>query len=100
MTVSETTSEARRATVTATENGVKISPVMPPTNAMGRKTATVVSVEEVTAPATSRTAVVITANFSPPYPRWRLMFSSTTMESSTTRPIETVKALRVRRFSE
>ena len=36
-------------------NGRKSSPTSPPTSAIGRNTATVVSVEAVMAPATSRT---------------------------------------------
>lgn len=48
------------------ENGPKNSPTMPPTNAIGRKTATVVSVEEVTAPATSLTAAMMAASRSSP----------------------------------
>lgn len=41
--------------MTVTENGRKSCPAMPSTKAMGRKTATVVSVEAVIAPATCRT---------------------------------------------
>ena len=55
--VSETSSEASSAMVTVSANGRKSSPAMPPTRATGRNTATVVSVEAVTAAATSRTAV-------------------------------------------
>ena len=55
-TVSETSSEASSATVTATAKGRKIAPACPPTRPIGRNTATVVRVELVTAPATSRTA--------------------------------------------
>lgn len=58
-TVSETSREASRAAVTVSENEPKSSPTMPPTRPMGRKTATVVSVDEVIAPATSLTAVMI-----------------------------------------
>ncbi len=50
--VSETTSEARSAIETVTANGRNSWPAMPETNAIGRKTATVVSVEAVMAPAT------------------------------------------------
>lgn len=60
-TVRETSSEASRAAVTVSENEPNSSPIMPPVRPMGRKTATVVRVEEVTAPATSRTAVRIAA---------------------------------------
>ena len=58
-TVSETNRDASSATVTATAKGRKMAPAWPPTRPIGRNTATVVRVELVTAPATSRTALVI-----------------------------------------
>ncbi len=64
--VSETTREASSAMVTVSANGRNSSPTWPPTSAMGRKTATVVRVEAVTAPATSRTAVRIAGSLSSP----------------------------------
>lgn len=60
-TVSETSREASSAAVMVSENEPKSWPTMPPTRPMGRKTATVVRVAEVTAPATSLTAVMIAA---------------------------------------
>lgn len=42
------------------------SPTMPPVRPIGRKTATVVRVEDVTAPATSRTAARIACSRSSP----------------------------------
>ncbi len=65
-TVRETISEASRAAATVRENGPKNSPTMPPTKAIGRKTATVVRVEEVTAPATSLTAAMMADSRSSP----------------------------------
>jgi hypothetical protein len=53
--VSATNSDAAIAIVTVSANG-RSSPVMSPTNAIGRNTATVVMVEAVTAIATSRGA--------------------------------------------
>ena len=101
ITVSETSSEASRATVTVIANGAKSCPTKPPTSAIGAKTATVVRVDAVTAPATSRTPVEDrVAASSSPYSRCRLMFSSTTIESSTTRPTAMVSAPRVSRLSE
>ena len=46
--------------VTVSANGLKSSPVIPVTNASGKNTATVVAVDAVTAPATSRTESTIT----------------------------------------
>jgi hypothetical protein len=53
-TVSAQTSEASRANVTVSAKGRKNWLTMPPTKPIGRKTATVVRVELVIAPATSR----------------------------------------------
>ena len=54
--VSATSSEAVIAIVIVSANGRKSSPVMSPTKAIGRNTATVVMVDDVIAVATSRTA--------------------------------------------
>ena len=80
-------------------NGRNSSPVTPSTSASGRNTATVVIVDAVIAPATSRTARTIVDALSTPSTRCRLMFSMTTIESSTTRPIAMVSAPSVRMFS-
>ena len=83
------------------ENGRNSSPVMPETMATGTKTATVVRVEAVTAPDTSRTEATMSSGVSGSSPvSRRLMFSITTIESSTTRPTATVSAARVKMFSE
>ena len=55
--VSETKRLAASAMVTVSAKGRNSSPVTSPTSASGRKTATVVTVEAVTAPATSLTAL-------------------------------------------
>ena len=80
------------AIVTVSANGRNSSPVMSPTRASGRNTATVVSVDAVTAPATSRTADLIASQLGLAESECRLMFSMTTIESSTTRPIAIVSA--------
>ena len=90
--VSETNSDAASAMVTVSANGRNSSPVMSPTSAIGRNTATVVAVDAVTAPATSRTAARIASSRSGVKERCRLMFSITTIESSTTRPTAIVSA--------
>ena len=61
--VSETSSEESRAMVTVRANGRNSSPARSPTKAIGRKTATVVRVEAVMAPATSRMEVRIAVIF-------------------------------------
>ena len=99
--VSATNSEAVRAMATVTAKGRNSSPVEPETVATGRKTATVVRVEAVTAPPTSLTASTMSSiDGRRVCPVLRLMFSITTIESSTTRPTATVSAARVKRLSE
>ena len=99
--VIETSSEATRASATVIENGRNSSPVMPETTATGTNTATVVRVDAVTAPATSRTDATMSSGVSGSSPvSRRLMFSITTIESSTTRPTATVIAASVKMFSE
>ena len=83
-----------------TANGRKSSPASPPTKAIGRNTATETRVEAVMAVATSRVPMRIAVRRSAPMSRWRRMFSTTTIASSTTRPIEMVSAPRVSVLSE
>ena len=90
--VRATTREASRATVAVTAKGRNSSPARPPTKAMGRNTATETRVEAVIAVATSRVPSRIAVRRSAPRPRCRRMFSTTTIASSTTRPIEIVSA--------
>ena len=71
MIVSAHTSEASSANVTVSAKGRKNSLTMPPTNPIGRKTATVVSVELVIAPATSRGPLRTAVSRSSPSARWR-----------------------------
>ena len=65
---------------------------------MGKKTATVVSVEDKTAVVISRAPVYAATRGRSPSVTWRLMFSRTTIESSTTRPMATIIPPRVRMF--
>jgi hypothetical protein len=64
--VRDTRSEESSAMVTVRANGRNSSPASSPTNAIGRKTATVVSVEAVMAPATSRMEVRIAVSLASP----------------------------------
>ena len=93
--VRATSREASSAIVVVTAKGRNSSPASPPTKAIGRNTATETRVEAVMAVATSPVPVRIAVRLSSPSPMWRRMFSTTTMESSTTRPIEMVRAPRV-----
>ena len=98
--VSATSSDASRAIEVVSANGRNSSPVWPDTKTSGRNTATVVSVEAVMAPATSPTAARMFLNLVPPIVWRRRMASITTIESSTTRPIEMVSAESVSMLSE
>ena len=99
--VIDTSSEAPSATATVIANGRKSSPTTPDTMATGANTVTVVSVDAVTAPATSLTEAKTSLGVSVRCPRSRrLMFSTTTIESSTTRPTATVSAARVKILRE
>ena len=64
--VRETSSEDSSAMVTVSANGRNSSPARPATKAIGRKTATVVRVDAVMAPATSRMEVRIAVIFASP----------------------------------
>ena len=98
--VNDTSRDAPRAMPTVIANGRSSSPLIPPTRASGTKTATVVRVDAVTAPATSLTEATMASGVSSGPVSRRLMFSITTMESSTTRPTATVRAASVKMFSE
>src|ERR1700737_4210276 len=71
---------------------------MPGREGNGRKNAAVVRVDEVTAVTISRPPVYAAATGPSPSVTWRLMFSSTTMASSTTRPMATISPPSVRMF--
>ena len=92
-------SEASRAKVTVRLKGRKNWVTSPPTRPMGRKTATVVMVEEVMALETSLVPSMTAVPIGSRSCRWwRKMFSSTTMASSTTRPTATARPPRVMMF--
>src|SRR5690606_7722515 len=64
---------------------------MPSTNTRGRNTATVVRVEATTAMNTSRVPVIAASSTPRPRSRALAMDSSTTIESSTTRPVASAR---------
>ncbi len=92
--VSDTIHDAARAITTVSANGRNSSPAVPLTSSSGANTNIATRVEEVTAPpATSPVASMIAR---PPLvlpypPRCRVMFSITTIESSTIRPMVIVR---------
>ena len=74
-------------------NSRNILPTMPPISRIGRKTAIREMLIENTVKPTSRTPTRAASKRLIPCSRWRVMFSSTTMASSTTKPVETVRAI-------
>ena len=81
-------------------NSRKSPPLWPGRNDSGTKTAISVSVVAITAKNTSSVPITAAARGPSPRPRWRTMFSSTTMASSTTMPVASTKASMVRMLTE
>ena len=98
--VSETISERPMATLRVTANSRKRRPTMPPMSRMGMKTATSEVLMEKTVKPISRAPRSAASNGLMPCSRWRVMFSMTTIASSTTKPVEIVSAMSERLSSE
>ena len=74
--------------------------MMPPINRMGMKTAiSEILIDMTVKPTSLAPRRAASRGFMPPS-IWRMMFSSTTMVSSTTKPVAIVRAIRERLFSE
>ena len=93
--VRATRRDAISANVTVRAKGRKKAPTSPWMNASGTKTTTVVMVEAKIAGPTSVVASSAARHLSRPAWMWRYTFSSTTMESSTTRPTDMANPPRV-----
>ena len=91
--VSETTSETRIATERVTANSRNSRPTMPPMKRIGRKTATSDSVIDKTVKVISFAPRKAASSGAMPCSRYRLMFSRTTIASSTTKPVAMVSAI-------
>ena len=76
-------------------NSPNTAPMLPGMNEIGRITATSTSVVAITAKPISRPPFVAARSVGSPPSMRRAMFSSTTMASSTTRPIASTKPSRV-----
>ncbi len=81
--------------------GLMYGPMRPVTNAIGSSAAITVNVARIVGPPTSSTAVGISSASGAPgsSARWRWMFSTTTIASSTRMPIEKISANSETRFS-
>ncbi len=70
-----------------------MTPVMPDIKVSGKKTANMVNVDATTDRATSLVACIAARLGSAPRSMWVVTFSNTTIESSTTIPIDMIRAL-------
>ncbi len=96
MVVRETSSEIITAADRVTANSRNSRPTCPPMNSSGMNTATSEMLIDNTVKPTSRAPSRAAEKRSIPCSRWRLVFSRTTMASSTTKPAATVRAIRLR----
>ncbi len=94
--VRETNSDTRMAMERVTANSRKSRPTRPPMSRMGMKTAMSEMLMETTVKPISRAPWRAASMGVMPPSRWRVMFSTTTMASSTTNPVATVRAMRER----
>jgi hypothetical protein len=98
--VSEITSEIITAADKVTANSRNRRPIWPSMKSSGMNTATSETLIDSTVKPTSRAPSSAAAIRLMPASMWRLVFSSTTIASSTTKPVATVSAIRLRLFSE
>ena len=96
--VSDISSEIITATDRVTANSRNSRPVCPPMKSSGMNTATSDRLMDSTVKPTSRAPSSAALKRSMPASICRLVFSSTTMASSTTKPVATVSAIRLRLF--
>ncbi len=101
--IGTTATDTTRLIITAVVTAIAMSRNIMPTsicrNTTGKNTATVVSVDASTAPHTSRVPSYAARNAFFPMCRCRSMFSSTTIASSTSRPVANARPARLTRFS-
>ena len=100
VSVRATSSENSTAMVAVKAKGLKNSPGMPSMNATGMNTAHSVSVVATTARPISMAASVAACSGGLPMRRWRTMFSTSTMASSTSMPTTSDSASMVSVFIE
>ena len=91
--VRDTTMEMRMATERVTANSRNSRPTMPPMSRMGMKTAMSEILMEMTVKPISLAPCRAASMGCMPFSRCRVMFSTTTMASSTTKPVATVRAM-------
>src|SRR5471032_3159878 len=96
--VSEITSEIMTAADSVTANSRNSAPSWPPMNSSGMNTAISDRLIDSTVKPTSRAPSRAASKRFMPASMWRVVFSSTTMASSTTKPVATVSAISDRLF--
>ncbi len=94
------TSEISTAADSVTANSRNNRPTWPPMKSSGMNTATSDRLIDSTVKPTSRAPSSAACMRPMPASMWRCVFSSTTMASSTTKPVATVSAIRLRLLSE
>jgi len=100
VSVSDTTSEIRMATASVTANSWNRRPTTSPMNSSGISTAISDTVSDTRVKPISAAPLSAACIGDSPISRWRAMFSSMTMASSTTKPVAMVSAIRLRLFTE
>ena len=100
VSVSATNAESTTANAITKPNSEKSRPAVPWKNEIGMNTAASVAVVAMTAKNTCLAPSTAAARAPMPMARWRSMFSSTTMASSTTRPVASTIASSVRMLIE
>ena len=91
--VSETSIETPMATDSVTANSRNSRPTIPPIIRIGMKTATSETLMVMTVKPISLAPCSAAWSGGTPSSRWRVMFSITTMASSTTKPVAMVRAI-------
>ena len=99
VTVRETKKDVNKAMAIVKTSGTNSNLAMPTTKKIGRKTTTVVTVEARIGMATSRAASNTACHRDCPVLRCRWMFSSSTIESSTNRPMPSASPPIVKTFN-
>ncbi len=99
VTVRETKKLIISAKAMVSASGMKRLRATPVRKTTGKKTTMVVMVETKMGMATSWAAASTALLRSPPISRWRWMFSSSTIESSTSRPTPRARPPRVKTLS-
>ncbi len=91
--MSETTADTAIATLSVTANSRKRRPTIPPIARMGTNTASSETVIDTIVKPTSFAPLSAASNGLSPFSIARVMFSVTTIASSTTNPVEIVSAI-------